>query len=351
MFTHLLVPVDDSVLSDVNARDAVRLARRLGARITFFRACVDLGATGAGARLKQSDPRTFTESTFGDTHAELARHAVLAEEAGVPHDVVWEPNDHPADAIVRAAKDRGCDMIVMATHGKHGLSAIWHPSNTERVLRLTDIPVLVTRVAASEPVQAVEHVLTVLHDEHQSITAVALALQDMVHQATRRPTELDLLCLDAMLDYLQTFPLRVHHPKEELILHNLLRQRAPQSEDLLADIEGQHAREHALVAALRAGLEPVMSDAGAPADALLADVLTLCEAILAHIALEETTVIPLARQHLQGDDWDSMVPAFQSHRFPGFGGLPAAQTRHLFTRIAELHLGAAGHSATAWAGT
>jgi hypothetical protein len=74
-------------------------------------------------------------------------------------------------------------------------------------------------------------------------------------------------------------------------------------------------------------------------------VLALANLIREHIALEvELTVLPLARQRLHDDDWAAMAPAFQSHYFPGFSALPAAQTRRLFTRIADLHLGVAGEA-------
>jgi nucleotide-binding universal stress UspA family protein len=99
MYRHLLVPVDDSALSGTNAEAAVRLARQLGSRITFFRACADAGSTRAGARLKAADPAAFAESTFGDTHAMLARYAVLADEGGVPYDLVSEASRDVADAI------------------------------------------------------------------------------------------------------------------------------------------------------------------------------------------------------------------------------------------------------------
>lgn len=336
MYRHLLVPVDDSLLSDANAEAAVRLARQLGARITFFRACADAGASGAGARLKAADPVAFAESTFGDTHALLARHAVLAEEAGVACELVSEPSSRPADAIVNAALAGDCDLIVMATQGAHGVAALWHPSTTTAVLRRSPLPLLVTRVASNEPLQAREAVLMALHEEHQSIMAVARAMKVMVEQAPRQPQALDLLALESMLNYLLVFPLKVHHPKEEQVLHHVLLARAPEAAGLLQAVAAQHAHEHALVNEALALLEPVMSEAGAPVDALFARVLELCAAVRAHLTLDEQQVLPMAEQHLEADDWASMAPVMQSHSFPGFGALPAEQTRHLFTRMAEL---------------
>ncbi len=339
MYRHLMVPVDDSVLSSVNAEAAVQLAARLGARITFFHATPDLGATRAGARLKSSDPRTFAESAFGDTHAMLAKYSVSAEALGVPYDTLYATSGHPADAIVDAAVANGCDLIVMATHGARGIAGVLHGSQTERVLHRSTLPLLVTRIASTDPVKDMEQVLAVLHDEHQSILAVTRAMHDMVNQAPTLGPSLDLRCLEAMLNYLQAFPLSVHHPKEETFLHRALRDRAPECGALLRDIEAQHVTEHALVRQALASLEPVVSEMGAASDKLFANVRALADVVREHIALEEQAVLPLARARLLAEDWSVMAPAFQSHEFPGFGALSANETRRLFTWIADLHLG------------
>lgn len=336
MYSHLLVPVDDSALSDANAEAAVRLAGQLGSRITFFRACADASAARSGARLKTTDPVAFAESTFGDSHALLARHAVLADDAGVAYELVSELSDQPADAIVRAAVALGSDLIVMATHGAHGLATLWHPSTTERVLRRSPVPLLVTRVEANDPVRAREAVCSALHEEHQSISVVVRAMKEMVENAATRPAALDLLALESMLNYLQVFPLKVHHPKEELILHRFLRARVPDMAGRLHEVEAQHRREHALVGQALALMEPVMSEAGAPSDELFDAILELCAAVRVHLELEEQEILPMAARHLPADDWASMAPVMQRHSFPGFGAMPAEQTRHLFTRIAEL---------------
>ena len=139
-----------------------------------------------------------------------------------------------------------------------------HGSQTERVLHRSTLPLLVTRIASTDPLKDMEQVLAVLHDEHQSILAVTRAMQDMVKQAPALGASLDLRCLEAMLNYLQAFPLSVHHPKEESFLHRALRDRAPECGTLLLDIEAQHATEHALVKEALASLEPVVSEMGAP---------------------------------------------------------------------------------------
>lgn len=344
MYTHLLVPVDDSVLSSTNVGVAVELAQRLGSRITFFHAAADLGATRAGASLKARDPEGFAESAFGDTLAVLSQYAVMAEGAGVPYDTVYQTDDHHAEAIVDAAAQHGCDLIVMASHGPRGLSGWLQGSHTERVLRQSSVPVLVTRVTANEPVQSVERVMATIGDEHRSILAVALAMQDMVRQAPGSWSEQELACLEAMLDFLLQLSTNVHHPKEEQFLHRALRLRVPPCHELLLELESQHLVELKLLRRCQFCLTEVTSELGASSAPLVDAVRALADAIQHHIALEEKEVLPLAVQHLQADDWNDLALQFQEQGFPGAHSMQVSETRHLFTLIATLRLGVAGHA-------
>jgi nucleotide-binding universal stress UspA family protein len=68
--------------------------------------------------------------------------ADAAKAAGVPCDTAQVEHDHPYQAIIATAKDRGCDLIVMASHGRSGISAVLLGSVTNKVLTHTNIPVL-----------------------------------------------------------------------------------------------------------------------------------------------------------------------------------------------------------------
>jgi nucleotide-binding universal stress UspA family protein len=68
-----------------------------------------------------------------------------ASELGVPIEIVRETDASPAEAIVRVAKLRGCDLIVMASHGRRGLKKLMLGSQTSEVLVHTTLPVLVIR--------------------------------------------------------------------------------------------------------------------------------------------------------------------------------------------------------------
>jgi nucleotide-binding universal stress UspA family protein len=90
---------------------------------------------------------------FAQYNEEIKKHAAkvmnhvteAAKASGVSCDTLQIEHYHPYEAIITTAKDRGCDLIVMASHGRSGISAILLGSVTNKVLTHTDIPVLVCR--------------------------------------------------------------------------------------------------------------------------------------------------------------------------------------------------------------
>lgn len=145
MYTHLLVPVDGSQLSELAMRQSVAFARQLGARITAFVAepnspLPGVGQTAVGLQREMEEHRARTERHAREL---LQRFEATARAAGVPFagQPVW--TEHIDDAIVNAAAENGCDMIVMVTNGRHGLSKLWHGSHTEAVMARTKLPLLV----------------------------------------------------------------------------------------------------------------------------------------------------------------------------------------------------------------
>lgn len=70
-----------------------------------------------------------------------------AREAGVECDLVYERNDSPFESIIRVAGQKGCDLILMASHGKRGVQALLLGSETQKVLTYSSIPVLVYRAS------------------------------------------------------------------------------------------------------------------------------------------------------------------------------------------------------------
>lgn len=146
-YSHLLVPVDGSELSDQAVARAVELAKNVGARITFFHAEPGLPVSLAGLG-EQVDPRTLDMLVTASREQcrEILREACsTAEAAGLSAESRSVINPMPHEAIVEAAKEVGADLIVMASHGRRGLSALLLGSETQKVLIHSTLPVLVVR--------------------------------------------------------------------------------------------------------------------------------------------------------------------------------------------------------------
>ena len=147
MFKHLLVPSDGSPLSQAAVDKAVAFAKEAGARITFFYAQpmppVPYYGVGTGANWRL--PETYNELAKRQADEILEHAAGLCRQAGVVCQTLSSVNDVPHAAIIDAARQSGCDLIFMASHGRRGISALLLGSETSKVLAHADIPVLVYR--------------------------------------------------------------------------------------------------------------------------------------------------------------------------------------------------------------
>jgi len=147
MFKHILVPTDGSKLSLKAAKQAVKLAKALGARITGFHASPDLGSTYYGDGYILRAPSAEARADFAEKQARkcLSAIEVEAEVEKVPCAVFHAVSDSPYEAIIGAATKNKCDLIFMASHGRRGLSGLVLGSETQKVLIHSKIPVLVCR--------------------------------------------------------------------------------------------------------------------------------------------------------------------------------------------------------------
>ncbi|WP_298010204.1 universal stress protein [uncultured Aquabacterium sp.] len=146
MYEHLLVPVDGSELSNKAIDHSIGLAKMLGASITGFTAEPPLPVLVVEQSAVAYDVATFQEHEKRcEAHARevLQAFADKAKAAGVTFDGQFVITDSVQDAIVETAKRQGCDLIVMATHGRHGLDALIHGSLTKSVLAHSQVPLLV----------------------------------------------------------------------------------------------------------------------------------------------------------------------------------------------------------------
>jgi nucleotide-binding universal stress UspA family protein len=145
MFSHILVPIDDSAASRRAARRAIAFAAETGARVTGYHALpLASGAVyGDGYRFTHSGTRRKELSAARSRYLERAGRA--AERAGVAFDALVDRVATPEDGIVGAARKEKCDLIFMGSHGRRGLARAVLGSVAANVLKLADVPVLVCR--------------------------------------------------------------------------------------------------------------------------------------------------------------------------------------------------------------
>lgn len=146
MFKNILIPTDGSEQSQRAVRMGVELAKLHQAKITGIHVIPDYHLLIAyeGAFDPVTEERIEEEARErAERYLESVRNA--AQAAGVPCDTVCETSDHPYDAILKTADARGCDLILMTSHGRKGLAAVLLGSETRKVLTHTQVPVLVVR--------------------------------------------------------------------------------------------------------------------------------------------------------------------------------------------------------------
>ena len=148
MYKHILVPTDGTRLSDKAIRSAAELAARIGAKLTGLHVLPPYNLAISGyeiAPVVVFSPAEYRQATAKSAKAALDKVENAAREAGVGCASLSVTNELAWDAIVRAAHDRKCDLIVMASHGRRGLSGLILGSETTKVLTHSKVPVLVVR--------------------------------------------------------------------------------------------------------------------------------------------------------------------------------------------------------------
>ena len=147
MFQHFLVPLDGSELSERAALVSLDLARKLGVRITGFVAepvppLPSMGSHAAAYARQADEHQSRTEAHAREV---LDHFEARAREQGVTFAGQFRVAEAVDDAIVKAAVESGCDLIVMVTHGRGLFGELLFGSHTKNVLAHSKLPLLVLR--------------------------------------------------------------------------------------------------------------------------------------------------------------------------------------------------------------
>lgn len=145
MYKRLLVPVDGSELSRRAVDESLDLAKQLGAAVTGFvvEALPPLPSSGAGLSNYEREVSEHDARTAAHANKVLAKFAELAAAAGVSYESHYDRDDDIAGAIAKAAELKGCDLIVMVTHGRGTFGELLFGSQTKNVMARSKLPLLV----------------------------------------------------------------------------------------------------------------------------------------------------------------------------------------------------------------
>ena len=146
MYTHILISTDGSEVARKGVDHGLSLARSLGAKVTVVMVTERwLVYTGPDWMPGPTEMAAYEARQKEAATKVLADVKAAADRLGVDAETAHVSEAQPAEAIVATADERGCNLIVMASHGRRGLRRLLLGSQTSEVLVSSPVPVLVVR--------------------------------------------------------------------------------------------------------------------------------------------------------------------------------------------------------------
>lgn len=145
MYKNVLIATDGSELAHKAVAQGFALAKAVGAKVTVVTVTEPWTAVVPGDMGLAFPADEYEKGVADNAGHILASVKREADAAGVSSECVHVSDQHPAEGILAAAKERGCDLIVMASHGRRGLSRLLVGSQTNQVVVHSTVPVLVVR--------------------------------------------------------------------------------------------------------------------------------------------------------------------------------------------------------------
>lgn len=145
MYKHLLIAIDGSELAQTALRQGVALAKSLDAKVTIVTVSEPWHSYAPGEIAMPFPVKQYQDSIAKWALEILAKAKAVADDVGVNSATVHIKEDYPADGILSVAEKQDCDLIVMASHGRRGLSRIILGSQANQVVTHSQVPVLICR--------------------------------------------------------------------------------------------------------------------------------------------------------------------------------------------------------------
>jgi nucleotide-binding universal stress UspA family protein len=151
MYQRILVPVDGSPTSTCGLDEAIKLAKLTGASLRLIHGVDALTyTTGLLPSAYYADAVPLENTAVGEQILEQARSR--AQASGVKVDTLLFSSLLPrvAEMVIAQAKDWGADLIVIGTHGRHGVKRVLLGSDAEQIIRMAPVPVLLVRAPETD---------------------------------------------------------------------------------------------------------------------------------------------------------------------------------------------------------
>jgi hemerythrin-like domain-containing protein len=178
--------------------------------------------------------------------------------------------------------------------------------------------------------------LSIIREEHRSLSAVTRSLRVLARDAHARGGAPDYQLFTLILDYIEGFSNRFHHPKEDAYLFAALRPRCAEAAEALDVLERDHARGDELIRDLRYLLSRCRVGGAGAVETFAAAVEEYVDLQGRHLRLEEDVVMPLAENRLTEADWAPIDAAFQANDDPLFGARPREEFQKLLRLIVNM---------------
>ena len=148
MYKHILIATDGSELASRALAHGLVLAKELKAAVTLVTVTKPWAAMDMAHDVRQGHPdpiHQFENIAAASAKVILDAAAQKAKIAGIACELVHVPDQHPAEGIIATAENKGCDLIVMASHGRRAVGRLLLGSQASEVLAHSKVPALIVR--------------------------------------------------------------------------------------------------------------------------------------------------------------------------------------------------------------
>jgi nucleotide-binding universal stress UspA family protein len=145
MFKHFLIATDGSEVGDKAIEQGLEAAKLYKAKVTIVKVTEMWSALDVAGREALSRIEHYEKAASDAAASVLAKAKAVADKAGVACETMHVPDQSPAEGIVKTADAKGCDIIVMGSHGRKGLNRLLLGSQAHNVLNTTSRTVMICR--------------------------------------------------------------------------------------------------------------------------------------------------------------------------------------------------------------